>query len=522
MAPTRKLPGPDRPRSAELAGFGLLAALTLLVGSELARPLPVPAIAFDSQVSVYHFELIVQGKRLDYFLTVTSKPLMTVIDGTLHRAFGGWSGISLATILAYTVGVVLTAALARRVAGSAAAVVAGVGIAMAPYLVYEVGVSLATPWALPLWAGSALAVTARVPRYAFAGLLLAMATLVRLETVILTGCAVVSLIVAWLASRASRTPAPPSRAWLTPLVALVALPFLAIHDVAISGDPLYWTKVAGVFSELAAVPIPTPGDVVRLFVARWATAPLAAPLAVIGIYWLAVNRRWALLVGLVALGPTIIAALLALAARGIYVDRRYLAAPELVTCLAAGIGFGAALRWTTAAAMRSRGTTQRVAGLLSARAGPVVVAALLALLIVPPYFVRVPGVRGTVGEAIQEAIGLELALPIIRVALASPPDPPAGLRPLIVPRNLRYRAALDLDLPESQVGRQDPARFHLGSGFPAAGQVVVHTRFEAVLAPDSDLRRIEVSAPAVVDGVPVAPLLANEGAGIWVVRIGEP
>jgi hypothetical protein len=204
------------------------------------------------------------------------------------------------------------------------------------------------------------------------------------------------------------------------------------------------------------------------------------------------------------------------------VDDRYLAAPELVTCLLAGIGFASALRWTMAAATRRLGTTQRAARLLSARAAPVLVAALLALLVVPPYFLRSPGVRVTVDRAIQEAVGLELALPVVRVALASPSALPAGLPPVIVPGGLRYRAALDLGLTELQVDRQDPARFDLGSGFPATGQIVVHTRLESVLPPDADLRKIETSVPVVIDDVTVEPLLADDRVGVWVVRISAP
>src|SRR5688500_17464214 len=100
-------------------GYAALAVVAGLVAMELAQPFRGPAIAFDSQVSTFHFKLLVSGRQLEQFISTTPKPLLTLVYGPLH-ALGGWTAISLATIGALVAGVVLVAALAGRIAGPVA------------------------------------------------------------------------------------------------------------------------------------------------------------------------------------------------------------------------------------------------------------------------------------------------------------------------------------------------------------------------------------------------------------------
>lgn len=504
----------------ELAAMAVLAILALAVGIELARPFRGAGIAFDSQVSVFHFDRLVTGRQMAEPTTTTAKPLLSAAYGVLHHATGGWHAISYATILAYAAGTVASALLAARLGGPLAAGFAGVGIAMSPRLLFDTGQALATPWALPLWALAGLAVSAARPRYGVAGLALALATLARLETVIVTGVALAAVIVHELLRRRTRD-RPLSTAWRLPVLALSALLILGLHDWLLTGDPLRWTKIATEFSERTTREILTPAGVVGLVWSRWTAVPILTVLAVIGVVGLVRAGRWPVALGIIALGPVVLAALVVIAARGVFVDLRYFAGPELAGTLAAAIGL-ASVPWSRFGARLDR--LRRAPALVGISRAPVtmlVVGAVVALVVAQPYWWREPGIRGTIRRVSALAADADRAIPLLRASLAGTPDParPSNLPPVIVPPQVRFRTIVDLGTSESQVGGMQGARFDLASGYPAAGQVVFHHRIAR--DPGDPATVLETMAPVVVGGVRLEPILVDDVTGMYVLRIAR-
>jgi hypothetical protein len=508
-----------RSPSLALLGYPLLAVFAAGVGVQVAKPLWGPAISFDSQVSVFHFQLLTSGRHIDEFITTTPKPLLTVVYGVLYE-LGSWRAISLAAIGAYVVGVVLAAALAHRLAGPVAAAFAGVGTAMSATLVYDVGFALGTPWALACWLAAGLAASASKPRYAVAGVFLALATLARLETILVTATMVVALggAVAYHVLRGGA--APPRHAWIGVGVAACAVPVMAIHDLLVAGDPLYWTRVASVYSAHTSLPILSPTDVLRLIVNHWARFGGLVLLAVGGAAWLTIERRRSILLAALALGPLALFALVGLAVRGIFVESRYLAAPELTTILLAAVGLGRIAKTLQLATVEGRPIGPRTAGTVGASVAVCAAAVGTAIVLVQPFWVQRPNLLATVQQNGQLAAHLERAVPVMAAALrlgraATPP----GVAKVIVPRQVPFRAIVDLGLQQRDVDSQRINAFDIGSRFPVAGQIVMHDEFEMPIPPASDLLKIRTPEPTVVDGVLVEPLLADGAAGLWVVEL---
>jgi hypothetical protein len=501
--------------------YFLLIVAAVVIAAELARPFRSASIAFDSQVSVLHFERLVAGQRLESLVSTTPKPLLTAIFGPLYALTHDWRSLAWATIGAYAVAVALAAALVRRLAGPVAGAFAGVALLASPGLLFDVGFALATPWAMLGWVGAGLALTARRPRYGLAGFLLAMATLARLETLVVVGAAAIA--VAWGAFGPSSTafPRPSRRAWLVPLVGALAIPTLMLHDLVLTGNPLFWATVAARYSAATRLHIMTPLEVVRfLFDRYWAAGPLLL-LAVLGGLRTLLDRSWSVFVGLLALGPGIAVFLVLLAVRHIFVSDRYTAAIDIAVAFAAGIGF-AGLSHELVGGLRHHRLLAEVRPSAWAAAA-VGGAALVAAVLAGPNWFADPGLRATVRNSLALAVDTDRVRPILAAALAPRVLDPAtaggaaGTPLALVPTAVLPRLAVDLDLSLLQIVGADPARVDLSAGYPVPGQIVFHDRAADRAAPG--WKDLETSGPRTVGRVTVEPLLADPARGVWVLRL---
>ena len=481
-----------------------LFLLAIAVGAELARPFGAASIAFDTQVSALHFARIVDGEHLERFVTTTPKPLMTLVAGLPYALTGDWRPIAWATILAFALGVSLCGWLAGRLAGPVAAAFAGLAVLAGPEMLTDVGLALATPWALVGWAGAGVAVASRShPRYGLAGAALLFATLARVETLVIVGVVVVVLVGAAIARR----PAP-RRAWLVPAIALLALPVMALHDWLLTGDPLMWTQPSAVYSQNAGDNVLSPWEVVVLLLGHYAVQAAMVLLALVGVVRLALARRWAIVVGLVALGPGIAAFLVLLAVRGVFVTGRYAAPIDVAVAVASGVGF--AVLWLRAIRRLARTSGSdwldrhnRVVRVAAA----VVVAVALAWPLGPLDL----DLRRAIRSSVTAAAEADRAIPALREAIAADP---AGISEILVPTSVLPRLALALDRPlTSMVGTDSVSREGL-EGLLAPGQLVLHIpRAER----QSDLMEpLQTTVPTTIGPVTVTPLW-TDGSGAWLV-----
>lgn len=509
---------PPMPRpSARSLGYVLLFAVAIAVGAELARPFRSAPIAFDSQAAVLYFDRIASGSRLEAFLTTTPKPLLTLIFGLLHSTFHDWRYIAWVTLATNGVAIVLTAALAHRIGGSIAAAFVGLALVDNASLLFDVGYALATPFALLGWAIAGLAVTAPRPRYAIAGLGLAFAALARVETLVVIGVVIVAIgWASWApAPRRYRVATPPRGAWLVPAVGLLALPIMLVHDLLLTGDPLYWMGVAGRFADQTTAHIPTPLEIFKDLVVRYWGMGALMVLATIGAVRLVLGRHLGIIVGLVGLGPGIAAFLVLLAMRGIFVPIRYVAPVDVAVAFAAGLGVGAIsvtlLRQPPLARWMDR-LTGSVGG-----AATVAAAAVLAVLLSGPYWQTNSTIRATIRERLQLAIDADAAVPVIRAELAAAGRAVAGDAQVLAASAIRPRLIVDLGLSIQAVGGVVVDRVDPAAGYPAPGQVVLHSRAGD---PAVDGWAIfEIDEPRTVGSVTLDPLLADPAAGLWVISI---
>jgi hypothetical protein len=507
---------PPMPRpSARILGYGLLFVAAIVVGAELARPFRSASVAFDSQAAVLYFDRIVSGSRLEAFISTTPKPLLTLVFGLLHSAFHDWRALAWITLATNGLAIVLAAGLAHRLGGAIAAAFVGLALVDNASLLFDVGFALATPFALLGWAIAGLAITAPRPRYAIAGLGLAFAALARVETLVVVGVAIVAIGWASWAPRRYRVATPPRGAWLLPAVGLLALPVMLVHDLLLTGDPLYWMGVAGRFAAQTTAHVPTPLEIAEDQAVRYWGMGALTLLAVVGAVRLVMGRHLGIVIGLVGLGPGIAAFLVLLAMRGVFVPIRYVAPVDVAVIFAAGLGVAA-----IGPTLLRQTPLDRWAGRLPGRGEvPAVVGAagVLAVLLSGPYWLVNDSIRTTVRESLELAIDADTAVPVISAELAATGRMNTADPRVLAASAIRPRLIVDLDLPIPAVGTTAAARLDPAGGYPAPGQVVLHSR-----AGDADAEgwaTLETDVARTVGAVTLDPLLADPVAGLWVIAI---
>jgi hypothetical protein len=503
------------PLLARALPYSLLFAGALLVGAELARPFRSASIAFDSQAAVLYFERIIAGQRLEGFVPTTPKPLLTVIFGLLYQATHDWRSLAWVTLVVDALAVTLFAVLAKRVGSPVAGAFVGVALAINANLLFDVGYALGSPYALLGWAIAGLAMIPPRPRYALAGLGLAFAALARAETFVLIGVAFLAVAWSTLAPPRWRVVTVPRRAWLVPLGGLLALPIMLAHDLLLTGDPFYWASVASRYAAETDRHLPTALQVMATIMGRyWAVGGLSV-LAVVGVLRLLEQRRYGALTALLGLGPAIAVFLVLLAARGIDVPLRYMAAIDVAVVFAAGVGIEAvslrvaSLQPLEPLVARVRTVDPMLVTMLAV--------AVIAVLLAGPYWRDAPDIRSNIRSSLRLAIDADRAVPYLSAGLALTDQGSPGTVLLLVPGPIRPRIVVDLGLSLTQVGSTAAARIDIAAGYPAAGQLVFHDR--AGDGASAGWAQLEIDAPRTIGSVVLEPLLADARAGVWVVAL---
>jgi hypothetical protein len=485
------------------------------VATALILPIRAGQVGFDSAASVLYFDRIAGGRHLEAFVTATPKPLLTVLYGLVFAVAHDWRAISFLAIAAFGLAVVLATQLAWRLGGLAAGgFAAGVIMGSSP-LVKDVALSYALVWALIGWLVAGLALTARPPRYALAGLALLFAATARFESLLLSGVAVAALVGWWILARMGRTrAAPPPGAWLLSL-GLLALPVQLIHDWLLTGDP-WFSQLVPVRGSVGA---PSIGPVARIvwIAVRYVDQGGLLYLALVGAVALVIARRWSILLGLAVLGPGIAAFLVFLELRHTYVSTRYAGPIDVAVAFAAAVGF--ALIAPPLGRLVSRNVPAWTAALALA-AG---------ILFASPFAAFSADVLHTARNNLILHRNADAAEAVIAPNLAAlPSQTPPGVGPtagvvkpiLLVPVLLRPQMAVDLGLPLWAIDSVSTQQIAGGTGL-RPGMLIYHDRRGD--PPDPGFAALEVTKPTQLGNVDVVPISADPAAGWWVNRIdGRP
>jgi hypothetical protein len=478
-------------------------------------------VSFDAGSSVLHFQRITSGHHLESFLSTTPKPLLTVVFGLLYQLFGDWRALSWATVGAYAIAIALSSWLAVRLAGVVGGAFVAVALIASPALLAEVGIASAVPWAMVGWAVAGLAVTAERPRWTLAGVALMLASLARLETLLIVGAALLALALLWVVGKRRGMVVVPAGSWWL-LLGLGALPVMLAHDWLLTGDPFFWATVSARYSEATRLTVLTVNGLARAMVQHYRPLLGMGALALLGTAYLVQRRRWAILVGLAALGPGVLLFLLLLAARATFVPLRYTVPADVALIFAAGVGAGAAWAWLGA----------RVAWLRRHPAlGSVVGVMLLGLLAIVAGWPPSPldeATRETAARQLDVARRERAVSPLLAARLDTLPGgrdvvAASGQAPyaLLVPVQLRTVLAVDLAVPLTRIGSTSADGLDPPPGFLAVTDLVYH---DAVAdPPDERYRLLEVTGPTLVaGGLTLVPFVGAPPPGTWLLEVRRP
>ena len=520
----RVKPGPDptlcavrRPAAARTRAVLVVAAFlaTAAIALYVVRPFAVGPIGPDAAAPVIQFERLLAGQRLEGYLSQTSKPLLTLVYGIGRMATGDWRTVSGLAILSFALLVTLAAWLAGRIAGLAAASFVAVALALNPELLRDVTFAYGVSWAFLACAVAGIAVVRERPRFVVAGVALAAGALARPEVLAVTTIAVGSVAIGHVVARARDGGGPPRGAWLVGL-GLLAIPVLMVHDLALTGEPMFWANTAQANS--AGRDVRGPWAVLG-FVVRHALrlAPLW-PLAAFAMLDLAVRRRWIALVvvGVVPVAVTVF--FIASGTRGTVISSRYLIPIDLGLIFAAGVGLGAL----------DLPRVRRAVGRLSWRSAwsrPLALAALGALLAVTlaPSWPTARSIRTSVAAQQAREVNASRAFAALGPALAPVPvwrgpDPRSVVgREVLIPAALRAQGIVDLDLPLWAGTKLYSSMVDPANSLPPPGSILYHDR--RADQPNRVWRQVEVDRPAVVGRLLLTPIFVDEDAGIWILRV---
>jgi hypothetical protein len=530
-----------------LGVFGAgLAAVTAMY-----RPWTTPAVGYDSAASVIFFDRLAAQQRLEGFVGTTPKPLMTLLDGLGFNLVHDWWPIAILATIEFALMLVVAAALAWRTSGAVAAGMAAFGLLGCQRLLIDGGLTYANPWAILLWLAAGLALTAAAPRYGLAGGILFLAALVRVETFIILALAAAALAV-WRFAPGRWVPggSRPQRRSILLLAGVAAVPVMVLHDWLLTGNGLFWLDVSAIFSRANPGLVQTPSELAESLWQHYAGAWPLALLAVVAVVDLVRRRQAVVLLGLVALGPGVLAFLE-------YVSYRYtipadaalvfgaaLGAGAVARPLARGLGEAAAGRGRLPAAMARLPAAmarlpaavarlpagERGRDRLAVAAAAVAIGAVAAVAFVRPYGPLDRQTWRTINNYRALQANVERALPAISSAVRALPDQPAWIetdisRPtegppprLYVPALLVPRVIVELGLPAWAVGSGSPVQGDPSSLAVEAPTIVYIDSRQGGNVPADD-QPLELESAGRVGRVTVEPLLALPDEGLWVVLL---
>jgi hypothetical protein len=251
-------------------------------------------------------------------------------------------------------------------------------------------------------------------------------------------------------------------------------------------------------------------------------APLM-PLAALGAFVLIRQRRWALVLGLLALGPGVAAFLVYLGARGVFVSTRYADAIDLALLFTAGMGLGSLDAPAVRRFVRRSVSVER-RRMLAPMLVPILVGTLAGLAFAPDGLLDAT-VRTKILTQVRLHANEQRAMAAIRAELRNPSPCLIAARAsgtqarstVIVPSRLRVQAIVDLRLALTDVAK--PGGIIKVAGVPVPGQIVYHDRLDAET--DKRFAIYEIDHPVILGTSRLVPLLVDATRGLWVIRVDD-
>jgi len=484
----------------------------------------------DSMSSVLYFQRLISGQRLEVTVLTTPKPLHTLVYGVSWVLFHDWRTIVWETIAMHAAGVALATRLAIRLAGVPAGVFIATALILSSSELAEVSQANSLPWALTGWLVAALALTSNPRRFGIAGLALFLAGTTRIETWLILAAATAAIVALGSPWVRSRAPAswPTARSSLPLLIGWLAVPVQLLHDLLLTGNPLYWAGVPSAYTLLVTphlAPVP-PLHFAQTLAERYGAMPWLVLLAALGVIYLARQRRWVILVGLGGLVAGSLVLIGSLAVRAVFISDRYYEEPTLGIVFAAAIGFGGVVVGLIAIARRYG-------------AGPVLLTAIwtVASVAAAGGAAAATGERGPVTTTLAARImslqgassNLESAVPQLRRLVAAggatPPALPVGkgvtvvdptMATLYVPRSFQRRVAIELGVPLTRFADSSILWTVRPASILRPGQLVYHDPLAD--GRTGPYRLLEVSRPTAVGSLRLVPI-AHPPGRYWLILV---
>lgn len=510
-----------------LAGFVALVAATVLW--IVIRPLDHFASDPDSVASVLYWQRLINGQRLESFVPTTPKPLLTVVYGVLYSLTGDWRALTVASLAAGAVSIGLAARLATRLGGVAAAVVVVVAMLAWPDFLVEVAHGNSFVWALMFWLIAGVLMTADRPHPWQAGIALALAGIARTETMWLMVAVICCVaFVAWQTMRGRDRTMLVAVAPL--LIGLLAVPLTCLHDLLITGRPLYWLSVPSAYTTLVTpnlAPI-APFRTIRGALGHYRPAAPLLILAAVGLVRVVASKRRAIALALLSLGCGVILTLAYLSWRAVFITTRYYEEADAPTLLLAAIGSATVLSWL---ALRLAGKRPRLN-----RWVPLATAAVAAALAVGVVAVDVPHdvVQPQLVATSAGYAALTKQIPALKTILTGakgatvavtgvsyPVADPRACR-IFVPRAFLSLIAVETGAPLDTLGDSFLAFRDRSYATLSPGQYVLH--ITSVDGVGGSYEPFEHSSQVVLKVAPdrsvrITPVYADDAQGVWLMRI---
>lgn len=521
------------PRPGVQAGLiGVLAAIVVAATIQAGGPAMNDP---DSAASVLYFRHIAAGHPLETFVSTTPKPLLTLVYGLVWTVTGDWRALGWVTIAIFGIAVACGMALLRRWAGRAGAAFLVGAMTLSPVLALEVSRANSLIWALAAWLAAGLALSLPRPRVWLAVVALLLAFLSRTETIV-----VILPATLWLAVLALRGRTADARRLAPLLLTWLALPIACLHDLLLTGDPLYWLAVPAEYTAVVAPNLRAvrPLELIGEIVARYAGMPILVALGVVGAVRLAIRRQWPAIGAIACLTVGVAALLVVIAWRHIYVTTRYLEQADIGVLIAAAVGVGwladvaggvVASRWTSSDAP----SRPRSVGPAVTIGSAVAILAAASASVPPAQLDR--GLATELARVRTASRNADLVRPhlaaILAAALDGVPAPvrgPADLQvvdtrraTILVPRSLINRLLVDLDAPLTRLGDSWLAIRRTGAvEAMTPGQVIYHDR--AGDERPALFGLLEVDQPIAGASIRLAPVFVDPVSGIWILEASAP
>ena len=143
--------------------------------------------------------------------------------------------------------------------------------------------------------------------------------------------------------------------------------------------------------------------------------------------------------------------------------------------------------------------------------------AVVSILIVGPYWHASPTLRHRVRNNLHLAVNADrAAVPLAAALKAIDAQGDPGVL-VLAPTGVLPRLAVELGLGLLDIRSTDTAKLSVAGGYPAAGQLLFHSRPGDPAS--AGWLEFEIDTPSQIGPVTLDPLLVDQESGLWVIAV---